>query len=148
MVSASVSLSNPVSGFRRDSTTDESGRFSFRNIPPNPYHLEITAQGFQSIEKDVEVRSSVPVELTLTIALAGASTTVEVVGHGQDLLENDPTAHVDIDQSRVARTPLEASSGLNQVITLRRPASSLTRTASFTRSATTRRRSSRSTTSP
>ena len=121
MVSASVSLSNPVSGFRRDSTTDESGRFSFRNIPPNPYHLEIAAQGFQSIEKDVEVRSSVPVELTLTIALAGASTTVEVVGHGQDLLEHDPTAHVDIDQTRVARIPLESSSGLNQVITLASP---------------------------
>ncbi len=50
MVSASVSLSNPVSGFRRDSTTDEAGRFSFRNMPPNPYHLEITAQGFQPIE--------------------------------------------------------------------------------------------------
>ena len=45
MVSASVSLSNPVSGFRRDSTTDEGGRFSFRNVPPNPYHLEIVAQG-------------------------------------------------------------------------------------------------------
>ena len=121
MVSASVSLSNPVSGFRRDSTTDEGGRFSFRNVPPNPYHLEIVAQGFQSIEKDVEVRSSVPLELTLTMALAGASTTVEVVGHGQDLLEHDPTAHVDIDQSRVARMPLESSSGLNQVITLASP---------------------------
>ncbi len=55
MVSASVSLSNPVSGFRRDSTTDESGRFVFRNIPRNPYHLEIVAQGFQSIERDVDV---------------------------------------------------------------------------------------------
>src|ERR1051325_11695111 len=90
MVSASVSLSNPVSGFRRDSTTDETGRFSFRNIPPNPYHLEITAQGFQSSERDAEIRSSVPVDLTLTMALATATSAVEVVGHGEDLLEHDP----------------------------------------------------------
>ncbi len=55
------------------------------------------------------------------MALAGATSTVEVVGHGQDLLEHDPTAHVDIDQSRVAKMPLESSSGLNQVITLASP---------------------------
>ena len=121
MVSASVALSNPVSGFRRESTTDESGRFVFRNIPRNPYHLEIVAQGFQSIERDVDVNGPVPIELTLTLAVAGTSTTVEVVGHAQDLLERDPTAHTDIDQTRVARLPLENTSGLNQVVMLASP---------------------------
>ena len=48
------------------------------------------------------------------------STTVEVVGH-YGLLERDPTAHTDIDQTLVARLPLESSGGLNQVITLASP---------------------------
>jgi hypothetical protein len=121
MVSASVSLSNPVSGFSRSSTTDEAGRFVFRNVPPNPYHVEITAQGFDAIERDVEIRSSVPIDLALTMNVAGAKSAVQVVGHAEDLLEHDPTAHTDIDQSRVGRMPLESSSGLNQVITLASP---------------------------
>ena len=52
MVSVGVSLNNPVSGFHRQTTTDESGKFSFRNVPPNPYHLEITAQGFDRVSDD------------------------------------------------------------------------------------------------
>ena len=47
--------------------------------------------------------------------------TVDVVGHAEDLLERDPTAHTDIDQSLIAKLPLESSSGLNQVITLASP---------------------------
>jgi hypothetical protein len=121
MVSASVKLSNPVSGFTRTSTTDEAGRFVFRNVPPNPYHLEIAAQGFDPVERDVDVRTSVPIDLALTMSVAGATSAVQVVGHAEDLLEHDPTAHTDIDQSRVARLPLEPSSGLNQVITLASP---------------------------
>src|SRR5882672_3437966 len=41
MTSVAVSIVNPVSGLRRDTSTDEMGRFIFRNLPPNPYHLEI-----------------------------------------------------------------------------------------------------------
>jgi hypothetical protein len=37
------------------------------------------------------------------------------------LLERDPTAHTDIDESLVKRLPVESSSGLNQVITLASP---------------------------
>ena len=67
------------------------------------------------------MRSGVPIDVDLSLALAGATTTVEVVGHAEDLLERDPTAHTDIDQSLIAKLPLESSSGLNQVITLASP---------------------------
>ena len=58
-----------------------------------------TAQGFQTLERDVDVRTGVPITMDLTLALAGATTAVEVVGHAEDLLERDPTAHTDIDQT-------------------------------------------------
>jgi len=67
------------------------------------------------------LRSGVPITVDLTLALEGAAATVDVVGHVEDLLERDPTAHTDIDQSLIARLPLESSSGLNQVITLASP---------------------------
>jgi hypothetical protein len=57
----------------------------------------------------------------VALTLAGATSSVEVVGHTEALTERDPTAHTDIDQSLISKLPLESSSGLNQVITLASP---------------------------
>ena len=121
MVSVLVTLASPVSGFNRQVSTGADGRFVFRNLPPNAYHLEIATQGFQPLERDVDVRTSVPIELDLALALAGETSSVQVVGHASDLTERDPTGHTDIDQSLVAKLPLEPTSTLNQVITLASP---------------------------
>src|SRR5437773_9295950 len=73
MQSVEVRIANPVSGFTRTATTDAAGRFVFRNLPPNPYHITVEAQGFQTLERDVVVRSAVPIDVDLQMALAGAS---------------------------------------------------------------------------
>ena len=117
MQAVEVKLANPVTGFSRSVTTDAMGRYAFTNLAPNPYHLSVEAQGFQPIAKDVDVRSGVPITLDVTLPLAGTSSTIEVVGHAEDLVERDPTAHTDIDQSLIAKLPIESSSGgLNQEI--------------------------------
>lgn len=121
MQAVEVKISNPLSGFSRTVTTDAAGKYTFRNLPPNPYHISVTAQGFQSLERDVTVRTSVPIDLELTLALASATATVDVVGHADDLLESDPTAHTDVDQSLIEKLPLDSSGGLNQVIMLASP---------------------------
>src|SRR5207248_11289605 len=101
-------------------TTDQMGHYVFSNIPPNPYRISVQAQGFQPLEHDVDVRTAIPITLDLTLAVAGATASVEVVGHAE-LLERDPTAHTDVDQSQIAKMPIEASQGLNQVVTLASP---------------------------
>jgi hypothetical protein len=122
MQAVQVRISNPVTGFARTATTDAAGKYVFNNLPPNPYHVTVEAQGFQTLERDVDVRTGVPITMDLTLALAGATAAVEVVGHAGDLLERDPSAHTDIDQSLIAKLPLEtSSSGLNQVVTLASP---------------------------
>jgi hypothetical protein len=121
MQAVQVEIKSLLSGFTRSVTTDVNGRYVFRNLPPNNYHVSVAAQGFQSLERDVEVRTSVPMDLDLTLALAGETTEVQVVGHTEDLLERDPTAHTDIDQSLIRKLPLESNAGLNQVITLASP---------------------------
>src|SRR6202790_5138402 len=120
MVAVTVNLRNAVSGFQRSATTDAAGQFVFRNLPPNPYHLEINAQGFMPMARDVDVRSAVPIDVPITLALAGETTSVEVVGTGE-LVERDPTAHTDIDQSLMQTLTIQGSSGLNQMITLASP---------------------------
>src|SRR6478672_11907401 len=121
MESVPVKIENRVTGYSRTANTDSMGHYVFSNLPPNPYHLSIEAQGFQTLERDVDVRTAVPITLDLTMAVAGAATTVEVVGHAEELLERDPTAHTDIDQSQIEKLPIESSAGLNQVVTLASP---------------------------
>src|ERR1700681_1429665 len=121
MVAVTVDISNPVTGFKRSATTDAAGKFVFRNLAPNPYHLEVTAQGFDSLKRDVDVRSAVPIDLDLSLTLAGATSSVDVVGHTEALTERDPTAHTDVDRSLIEKLPLDSSGGLNQIVTLASP---------------------------
>jgi hypothetical protein len=93
MQAVEVKIRNAASGFTRTTTTDTTGKYAFSNLPPNPYHVAVEAQGFKTLERDVEVRSGVPVTLDLALALAGAATSIDVIGHAEDLLERDPTAH-------------------------------------------------------
>src|SRR6266478_6344876 len=121
MQSVDVTIGNSVSGFSRSATTDAMGKYVFRNLAPNPYHISVTAQGFQTLERDVNVRTSVPIDVDLTLTLAGTATTVDVVAHAEELLERDPTAHTDIDQSLIEKLPLTSSEGLNRVVTMASP---------------------------
>ena len=101
MQSVPVRISNPVSGFSRTATTDAAGRYVFSNVPPNSYHLTVEAQGFQTLERDVDVRTGVPITVDLTLALAGATEAVAVVGHAGDLLGADNLLHTDRTKLRV-----------------------------------------------
>ena len=122
MQSVEVKIGHPLTGFARTTTTDAAGKYMFNNLPPNPYHISVEAQGFQPLARDVDVRSGVPITLDLTLALAGTISAIDVVGHAEDLVERDPTAHTDIDQSLIRKLPIESSSGgLNQVVTLASP---------------------------
>jgi carboxypeptidase family protein/TonB-dependent receptor-like protein len=118
---ATVQVRNPVSGLDRSATTDQAGAFSFPNVPFNPYHLTVLMQGFSSFVQDVDVRSIVPVTLTVQLKVTGASTTVTVEG-GADLTENDPTFHTDVDRQLFQKLPLESqSSSVSSLVTLTTP---------------------------
>ena len=118
---ASVEIHNPVSGYDRTTTTDSKGNFSFTNVPFNPYHTTVKAAGFAQIAQDVDVRSVVPVTVSVSLTVATGIDTVTVESAG-DLVENDPTFHSDIDKSLFDRLPLEsASSSLSSLVTLSTP---------------------------
>ena len=115
---AAVELHNPVSGFRLETLTDDSGAFTFTNLPFNPYHLSVRATGFAPYAQDVDVRSSVPISLKVGLTVASASSTVTVHDEGGDLLENDSTSHTDVDRNLFGKLPLEsASSSLSSLVT-------------------------------
>jgi hypothetical protein len=118
---ATVTIHNPVSGLERTTGTDASGDFNFQNVPFNPYHMSVTATGFATYAQDIDVRSSVPISVKISLQLAGATATVTVESAG-DLLETDSTAHTDVDRQLIEDLPLEsASSSVSSLVTLASP---------------------------
>jgi len=121
IANAIVEIQNPVSHYSRSAQTDGQGNFQFANIPYNPYHLTVTAVGFQTGTQDVDVRSAIPIALKISLQLGAEATTVTVEG-GEDLVENDSTAHTDVDRELFDKLPLESqSSSLSSLVTLSTP---------------------------
>lgn len=119
---AGVKIVNPVAGYERSTTTDDSGAFQFTNIPYNPYHLSVGKAGFQDLEQDVEIRTALPLELKLSLRIATAATTIEVQGEAADLIEQTPVNHTDVDRGLFDKLPLEsASSSVSSLVTLSTP---------------------------
>jgi hypothetical protein len=118
---ATVEIHNPVSGFARTATTNDTGGFVIPNVPFNPYHLMVTSQGFSPHVQDIDVRSVVPLNLSISLKLQ-SSEVVNVESGGEDLLENDPTFHTDVDKNLFDKLPLESqSSSVSSLITLTAP---------------------------
>jgi len=115
---AKVTIKNAVSGYSRSATSAMDGTFRLTNIPPNPYHLEVMAPGFNDSAQDVAVRNAIPVQVKVKLAVAGGQTSVTVEAAGADILENDPSAHIDVDRSLLQKLPSgDPGGGLSQAIT-------------------------------
>ncbi len=118
---AAVEIHNPVSGYSRSVTSNGDGAFSISNVPFNPYHLTVTASGFSRYVHDIDVRSSVPINLNVSLMLQ-SSETITVESGAADLLENSSTFHTDVDRNLFDKLPLEsASSSLSSLVTLSSP---------------------------
>src|SRR5260370_14448285 len=94
---AKVEISNPVTGYHRETTTDSDGIFHFSNIPFNPYHLTVAAGGFASSAQDVDVRSVVPPTAQLSLKVGRAETGGTVKRHRPHLIGKVPRFHTALD---------------------------------------------------
>ena len=114
---AVVAIHNAATGYAQTILAGDDGTFRLTNLPPNPYHLEISAPGFAQFSQDVVIRNSLPVQVKAQLALAGSTTSVTVEGVAESL-ENDPSAHVDVDRSQLLKLPtFDPGGGLSQAIT-------------------------------
>ncbi len=119
---ATATIVNRITGYQQTATTDSVGSFRLNNVPPNPYHLEVSAPGFATLQQDIVVRSAVPLTLQPSLQVAGGRTTVVVEAAGADVLENVPYAHNDMDRAVYSKLPtLGAGSGLSDAIIFASP---------------------------
>jgi hypothetical protein len=122
LANATVEISNAVSGYHREATTGIGGDFRFTNLPFNPYHLVANAKGFSSFVQDVDVRSTVPNTLEISLKLGTTSENITVEATAADLLETESTPHTDVDRDVFDKLPLESqSSSVSSLVTLASP---------------------------
>ena len=115
--SATVHLTNQVSGFDRTASTDALGQFGFSNVSFNNYRIKISAEGFAPLSQGLSIQSVVGTNLKLILQVEGASQTVTVESTG-DLVETDSTFHTDVDRDMFIKVPMESqSSSLSSLVT-------------------------------
>jgi hypothetical protein len=121
VANAAVRVQNRVSRYDRTVATDQTGVARFLNVPPNQYHVDVTAPGLQPAAQDFAVRAAVPINLKITLAVATEITSVNVSDTVQTV-ESVPSAHTDLDRELFNKLPHSSTaSGISDVITLAAP---------------------------
>ena len=116
VANAEIMVHNVVTGYTQTVASDAGGVFRLGNLPPNRYHLEVKAPGFNQFSQDIDIRNAVPVQVKATLALASEATSVTVEA-AAEALEVDPSAHVDADRSLIQKLPSgDPGGGLSQAI--------------------------------
>ena len=102
---AKVSLENRISARVSITTSDDRGEFVFNNVPFDSYTLRAEVSGFLAGSRVISVRSSVPVRLSLNLAVANAkeSLTVETTA---GLVEGDSSStKTEVPEDLIQRRP-------------------------------------------
>jgi hypothetical protein len=93
-VQASVKLASAVNDYNTTFVADADGRVIAKRLPFGLYTITVMHSGFASSEQLIDVRSALPRELTISLALGAVQTTVNVNG-SETLIDPDATSSAD-----------------------------------------------------
>ena len=106
---ATITVTQPVTGYRQTTQTDAQGSFKLVNLPFNTYKVRAEANGFQPAEESIDLETTIPVNLELSLTLEQTTAAVTITTGGSLLLEPDRTSSdTDINQTILER-PLGAA---------------------------------------
>jgi len=89
---AKLTLTNEATGFQSNFVSDSEGAYSFRNLTPGNYTLELAANGFKSTtQKGIQLAVNQSARLDLHLAVGKTNETVTVVGDASLINYENPT---------------------------------------------------------
>jgi len=103
---AQVSLESPSLVGGKTTETDNHGNYRFTNLPPGPYVVTVTAQGFSTLRREglvIEVGHLPSVDLTL--AVGGEKTVVEVSAESPQIDVTTTTTQTNITNDVINYVP-------------------------------------------
>ncbi|MGC2769937.1 MAG: TonB-dependent receptor [Candidatus Acidiferrum sp.] len=77
-VKTAVQITSDANQYRKTLTTSEQGELNVERLPFGIYQLEIKGAGFADVSESVEIRSSIPTELTIRLDLPSVAQSVTV----------------------------------------------------------------------
>src|SRR5437879_406574 len=75
---AAVELASEIDQIQQNFLTDQDGHGIIRELPFGVYRLRVSHQGFVPTERIIEVRSEVPLTVSVTLGLAPVKSNIEV----------------------------------------------------------------------
>ena len=102
---ATVEATSLATGFKATQTTNTAGEFHFVNLPPGHYSVQASAAGMKGGYQDVEVILNKTASVTITTAVAGTATTVEVTGQFVPLDTTTPVISTTFETKEIADLP-------------------------------------------
>jgi hypothetical protein len=104
---ATVTITNPATGFNRIIRTNEGGVYSAPALQPGAYTIKVEREGFQSQSRaGVELQVGSAPSLNFTLAVGNVAEVIEVTG-GAPVLETESTSvGTVIENKRIVELPL------------------------------------------
>jgi hypothetical protein len=105
---ATVTLSDPQTGFTRSIKSDAQGDYQFLLIPPAAYNVSVAVPGFATVkQQNVPLLVNTPATLMFTMQVAGQSVEVNVTGEAPLVNTVDATIGNTFDTRQVLNLPFE-----------------------------------------
>jgi len=104
---AQVTLIDEAKGFSFTATTDSSGRYLFRSVPPSAYRIQVNNSGFQGQSRTgIRVNVDQNVAADFTLQIGASSETVNVTAAAPLLATQDATTGQVVDRKFINDLPL------------------------------------------
>lgn len=101
---AQITVTQPVTRYRQTTQTDAQGSFKLVNLPFNTYNVRAEATGFQPAEESIDLESTIPLNLELSLSLEQTTAAVTITTGNGAMLEPDRTSSdTDIGQTILER---------------------------------------------
>lgn len=112
---ARVFVKNERLRVERQTTTDESGAYTFAGLPPGDgYELSVEADGFRTFTREkVRLASGLSASIAFELQLSGLSESVDIIDNAASLVTNAPEVGQAVTPRQIAELPSNGR-GLNR----------------------------------
>jgi len=101
-----VRATDPTTGYARDVVTDNSGYYTFQNLPIGQYSIHVESAGFSTTEEKVTLNVAEKSRRDFSLQVGSAQQTVEVQAESTGLSPDDASIGTVVDSRTIEQTPL------------------------------------------
>jgi hypothetical protein len=108
IANATVTITNPATGYSRKVSTNDQGEYQFVQIPPGTYTLSVFAPGFAATKQEkLQLQVATPAQVNITLQVQAQATTVEITAEAPLVNTQDATVGNTFSNKQILSLPFE-----------------------------------------